>query len=136
MSAPARALPATEPRPRPKTTSVRSRTAAARPPHPSPPQRQRARRGSPFAYWILVAVIGATMVLGIASLSALFVQASFQIDDLRTDVAALQQQQETLREAVAADSSPQRVMRWARERGMVMPDRVEIVHLPGHGAAG
>jgi cell division protein FtsL len=87
-------------------------------------------------FWILVAVVGAAMILGIASLSALFVQASFQIDDLRTDVAALQQQQETLREAVAADSSPQRVMGWARERGMVMPDRVEIVHLPGDGAAG
>jgi cell division protein FtsL len=84
----------------------------------------------------LVAVVGAAMILGIASLSALFVQASFQIDDLRTDVAALQEQQETLRRQVAADSSPQRVMRWARERGMRMPDRVEIVRLPAHEAGG
>jgi cell division protein FtsL len=131
MSAPARTLrqPAAAPRPR-TTTSVPSRTAAARPPHPSPSQRHRARRGSPFAFWVLVAVVCAAMILGIASLSALFVQASFQIEDLRSAVSTLEQQHETLREQVAADSSPQRVMQWARARGMRMPDRVVIVHLP------
>jgi cell division protein FtsL len=45
-------------------------------------------------------------------------------------VSTLEQQHETLREQVAADSSPQRVMQWARARGMRMPDRVVIVHLP------
>jgi cell division protein FtsL len=70
------------------------------------------------------------MILGIASLSALLVQASFQLDDLRSRVASLQQEHEVLREEVAADSSPQRVMQWAKARGMQMPGRVVIVHLP------
>jgi cell division protein FtsL len=132
VSSPASILPDPVSDPRPTTEpSVRpTRTAAARPPHPSPPLRERARRGSPFAFWILVAFVGAAMVLGIASLSALLVQASFQIDDLRSSVASLEQQHEVLREQVAADSSPQRVMQWARERGMQMPERVVIVHLP------
>jgi cell division protein FtsL len=76
------------------------------------------------------------MILALASLSALFVQASFQIDDLQGQVQTLAQQHEVLREQVAADSSPQRVMRWARERGMQMPDRVVIVHLQPDGTNG
>jgi len=76
------------------------------------------------------------MILGIASLSALLVQASFQLDDLRGSVASLEQQHEVLREQVAADSSPQRVMQWARERGMQMPDRVVLVRLPSSEGAG
>ena len=139
MSAPARTLGPSPSGTDLRTTkpSVRSpRTAAARPPHPSPPHRERARRGSPFAFWVLVAVVAADLIIGIASLSALLVQASFQIDDLRTSVASLEQQHEVLREQVAADSSPQRVMQWARERGMQMPDRVVIVHLPAREGAG
>ena len=37
---------------------------------------------------------------------------------------------EVLREQVAAASSPQRVMEWARQRGMQMPEHVVILHLP------
>jgi cell division protein FtsL len=108
-----------------------SRTPAARPPRPSPPQRhRRARRGSPFAFWILVAVVAGVLILGIASLSALLVQSSFQGDDLRTQLSSLQRQHEVLREQVAAESSPQRIMEWARVRGMQMPERVVILHLP------
>jgi cell division protein FtsL len=113
-----------------------ARTAAARPPHPSPPQRDRARRGSPVAFWILAALVAAGLILAIASLSALFVQASFQIDDLQRQVQSLGQQHEVLREEVAAASSPQRVMRWARARGMQMPERVVIVHLQPDGSGG
>jgi cell division protein FtsL len=89
-----------------------------------------------LAFWILVAIVCAAMILGIASLYALLVQASFQLDDLRSSVASLQQQHEVLREEVAADSSPQRVMQWARARGMQMPDRVVIVHIPASEGAG
>jgi cell division protein FtsL len=137
MSAPARSLQPARTRSRLTDPPARpERAAAARPPHPSPSQRERARRGSLFAFWILVAVIGAMLILAIASLSALLVQASFQIDDLRANVASLEQQHEVLREQAAADSSPQRVMQWARERGMQMPDRVVIVRLPASEGAG
>jgi cell division protein FtsL len=107
------------------------RTAAARPPRITPPHpHRRARRGSPFAFWVLVAMLAAVLIVGIASLSALFVQSSFSVDDLRSSIGALQQQQEDLREQVASASSPHRVMAWARQRGMVTPDEVVIVALP------
>jgi cell division protein FtsL len=77
-----------------------------------------------------VAVVAGVLIIGIASLSALLVQTSFQGDDLRTRLTSLQQQHEVLREQVAADSSPQRIMEWARVRGMQMPERVVILHLP------
>ena len=57
-------------------------------------------------------------------------QTSFQGDDLRSQLGDLQQQHEVLREQVAAASSPQRIMEWARERGMRMPEHVVILHLP------
>lgn len=129
MSVPARkletpsALPPTRVRP--------SRTPAARPPRATPSRlHRRARRGSPFAFWILVAVVAGVLIIGIASLSAMLVQTSFQGDDLRTQLGSLQEQHEVLREQVAAASSPQRIMHWARERGMRMPQDVEILHLP------
>jgi cell division protein FtsL len=108
-----------------------SRTAAARPPRITPPHpHRRARRGSPFAFWVLVAIVTAVLIIGIASLSALFVQSSFSVDDLRSTLGALEQQQETLREQVAEASSPHRVMAWARERGMRTPSSVVILPLP------
>ena len=79
-----------------------SRTPAARPPRATPPRpHRRARRGSPFAFWILVAVVAGVLIIGIASLSALLVQTSFQGDDLQTQLSSLQQQHEVLREQVA-----------------------------------
>ena len=99
------------------------------PTHP----RRRARRGSPFAFWILVAVVAAVLIIGIASISALLVQTSFEVDDLRSSLGALQQQHEVLRERVAAESSPQRVEEWASQRGMQMPEHVVILPLPGSG---
>jgi cell division protein FtsL len=134
MSTAARKLDAASP-----ATDVRvPRTAAARPPRITPPHpHRRARRGSPFAFWVVVAVLAAVLIIGIASLSALFVQSSFSVDDLRSSLGALEQQQEDLREQVAAASSPHRVMAWARQRGMVAPDQVIIVAVPrgaGDGA--
>jgi cell division protein FtsL len=130
MSTAARKLDAAPP-----TTPVcPSRTAAARPPRITPPHpHRRARRGSPFAFWVLVAVVAAILVIGIASLSALFVQSSFSVDDLRSSLGALEQQQETLREQVAEASSPHRVMAWARQRGMEPPANVVILPLPNDG---
>ncbi len=128
MSAPARSLsPATPPRPRP-------RTPAARPPISSSPYpRVRARRGTP-AFWVLTALIITGLVVGIVSLSALAVQSSFRSDDLTERLGVLAQEQQVLREQVAAASAPSRVMRWARDEGMVMPDRVVILRIPSAGA--
>jgi hypothetical protein len=70
------------------------------------------------------------LVVGIVSLSALAVQGGFRSDDLREQLAGLQQEQQVLHEQVAAASAPSRVMRWARGEGMVMPDRVVILRIP------
>jgi hypothetical protein len=128
VSAPARSLaPATRPRPGP-------RTPAARPPtSPSPYPPRRARRGTP-AFWVLTALILTSLVVGIVSLSALAVQASFGTDDLTERIGGLVQQRLVLREQVAAASAPSRVMRWARDEGMVMPDRVVILRIPSTDA--
>ena len=65
------------------------------PPHP----HRRARRGSPVAFWILVAALATVLIIGIASLSALFVQSSFSVDDLQTNLQ---------RAATAARRAPRR----------------------------
>ena len=124
MSAPARSLaPAAAREPR-------TRTPAARPPtSPSPSPRRRARRGTP-AFWVLTAIVVTALVVGIVSLSALAVQASFHADAIQQRLGGLVQQQRVLREEVAAASAPSRVMRWARGEGMVMPERVVILRVP------
>lgn len=85
----------------------------------------------------MVAVLAAVLIIGIASLSALFVQSSFSVDGLQSSLSTLQQQNTDLREQVAQASSPQRVMEWARARGMRMPDQVVTLPIsagPGGGA--
>ncbi|HEY6652377.1 MAG TPA: hypothetical protein VI364_08770 [Actinomycetota bacterium] len=78
----------------------------------------------------MTALIVTGMIVGIVSLSALAVQASFRSDDLRQQLGSLTQRQQSLREDVAAASAPSRVMRWARSEGMVMPERVVILRVP------
>ena len=108
----------------------------------SAPARSLAPRTAPTprrrlpAFWSLTAVLITGLVVGIVSLSALAVQAGFRSDDLRDQVAGLQEQQQVLREQVAAASAPSRVMRWARGEGMVMPDRVVILRIPAAQGAG
>jgi cell division protein FtsL len=94
------------------------------------PQAAPAPSRRPPAFWTLTAVLITGLVVGIVSLSALAVQASFGSDDLREQLGGLQQQQQVLREQVAAASAPSRVRRWARGEGMVMPDRVVILRIP------
>ena len=77
-----------------------------------------------------MAALAAVLIIGIASLSALFVQSSFTVDQLQNSLSGLQQQRDVLREEVAQASSPQRVMEWARARGMRTPEHVVILPLP------
>ena len=114
------------PRVRPSRTH---RGAPAHSHHPSPSSWAGAPR---FPRRVLDprGALATVLIIGIASLSALFVQTSFSVDELQTNLSGLQQQHEVLREEVAQASSPQRVMEWARARGMQMPDRVVILHLP------
>jgi cell division protein FtsL len=75
--------------------------------------------------------MAAFVIVGIASLSALLVQSSFQVDELRSHLGALQQQEEALRQQVAERSSPKRVAEWAHEHGMENPQQVVILPISG-----
>lgn len=128
----AQAVPAPVPaRIRQPQSTHRARTTrapAARPRTPTPPQEdRRARRGSSPAFWVLTAVIVTAMVVGVVSLSALIVQASFRLDELKGAMADLGETQQSLTKEVAELSSPPRVMAWARREGMVMPDEAPFV---------
>jgi cell division protein FtsL len=76
------------------------------------------------------------MVVGIVSLSALVVQASFRVDSLQSRIAQLTDQQRVLHEQVAAESSPARIQTWARQEGLVMPGDVVVLRVPGTQGSG
>jgi hypothetical protein len=129
VSVPAPSLDPTDPIP--SIDSIETPVPAVRPPGVTLPHAsRRAHRGSPLAFWILVGLVASALILGIASMSALLVQLSFQVDDLRGEQATLAQQHEVLDEQVAEASSPERIMEWATIRGMQMPERVVILRLP------
>jgi cell division protein FtsL len=113
---PSHARPARPPAARPRTST---------PPHP----RRRARRGHTPAFWILTSVVVTAMVVGVVSLSALAVQASFRADALRAHIDELADRQQVLTEQVASLSSPARIAAWARRGGMQVPDHVVVLRV-------
>jgi len=130
MSRPAEQLPVPVTAPR----RAPSRTPAARPQPASPPQhRRRARRGPTSAFWIFSAVLVTAMVVGVASISALLVRSSFEVDRLGRSIAGLEREHEELTRTVAEVSSPSRVQAWAHRHGMVMPAEVVVLTVPGTG---
>jgi cell division protein FtsL len=153
MSAPARevvepAHPVTSPARRPSTVPAAalagpSTTAPSRA-RPSargaPPRRARGttRRAFHPAFWIMTAALVTGMIVGLASLSAMLVQTSFRVDELEATIATERDAHEELTVQVASRSSPSRIATWALGRGMVMPDEVVVVQVPGptRGAGG
>ena len=141
MSDPAREViepshPVTSLAPRPsrpasaRPRSAPSRTATARP-RGSRHSRPRTRRPFHPAFWIMTAVVVTGMVVGLASLSAMLVQTTFRVEELEGTIATQRDAHETLTEEVASRSSPSRIAAWALGRGMVMPDDVVVVQVPG-----
>jgi cell division protein FtsL len=120
----------------PHTDPARTKRAPAARPRISIPShpRRRARRGFHPAFWILTAAVVTTMVVALASVSALVVQTSFGIDSLEARIAELGDRQQYLTREAASLSSPSRVAAWARRRGMVMPEDVVVVQVPGAAA--
>jgi cell division protein FtsL len=96
--------------------------------HPRP--RRRARRGPHPAFLILTAIVVTALVAAAVSLSAMLVQASFDVGELETRVAELADRGAVLTTEVAELSSPSRVAKWADGRGMVMPDEVVALTIP------
>jgi cell division protein FtsL len=69
------------------------------------------------------------MVVGIVSVSALLVQGGFRIDDLRDRIGALAEDHEVLTKEVAEQSSPARVLDWARRAGLETPEDVVVLRV-------
>jgi cell division protein FtsL len=114
----------------PDVDAARSaRPTAARPPTPSlPSARWRARRGS-TTFWVVSAVIVTVAVVGVVSISALLVRASFAEQALRAELHGLSEAHQGLIREVVTLSAPSRVAAWARDEGMVVADDVVVLRV-------
>lgn len=125
-------------RPEPRHTGERARPAhrpAARPPHvPRSTPSQRARRRSSSAFWVLTAIVVTVLIVGIVSISALLVRASFRVETIRETLSALQAEHAELTIEAVTLSAPSRIADWARNRGMVRAGDVQVLRI-GCGAA-
>jgi cell division protein FtsL len=74
------------------------------------------------------------MVLLLVSAQALLAQGTFQVEELERREKRLEQEQAALRLQIAELSSPERISRTAREAGLVLPERIEILTVPGERA--
>lgn len=123
MSAPARSA-ALDPVPRrsasPRRAPVR-RPVTARGGAPRP-----GSRGS-TSFWVLTSLVVTVLIVGVVSLSALLVQASFQEQRIRTQLEILAEEHEALALEVVGLSSPPRIAAWATEEGMVVAPSVEVL---------
>ncbi len=88
----------------------------------------RRRRKVPFLLFSFLVV--AATVVGLVSAQALVAQESFRITDLTAEAERLEADYGRLRLEVAELSSPDRIVTAARRAGLVLPEEVEILHLP------
>jgi cell division protein FtsB len=110
-------------------TARSARPTAARPPTPSlPSARRRARRGS-TTFWVVSAVIVTVGVVGVVSISALLVRASFAEQALRAELRGLSEAHQGLVREVVTLSAPSRIAAWARGEGMVVADDVVVLRV-------
>jgi cell division protein FtsL len=86
---------------------------------------------------VLTAVVVTVLVVGVVSISALLVKASFQAEALEVRIGELRDGHEVLAREVAVLSSPSRVQAWARMHGLDRPDQTPIIlRLPPEGEPG
>jgi cell division protein FtsL len=71
------------------------------------------------------------MVTGIVSLQAMVSQSSFRMGKLAAQAATLNAQYGQLKLSVAELSAPDRIAKEAHRIGLVLPQQVEIVTVPG-----
>jgi cell division protein FtsL len=84
-----------------------------------------------MAFALVTTAIVAAMVLGLVLLNVMVSENSFQLEELSDRVAGLERRVEIRRLEAARLSSPDRIARQARRLGLVVPDPLSVVHLPG-----
>jgi hypothetical protein len=72
--------------------------------------------------------------LALVSLSALVVETGLRIDHAEDRLASLADRREVLERDVARLGAPGRIAAWATERGLVMPEDVVVLQVPGRAA--
>jgi cell division protein FtsB len=74
------------------------------------------------------------LVVGVVSISALLVKASFHAEELQIRMEELSDEREVLARGVALLSSPSRIQEWARMQGFVRPDEAPVIlRIPPEG---
>ena len=96
-------------------------------------RRLVARRFHP-AFWAMTAAILTTLVVALVSVSALAVETGFGIDRTEARIAELLDEGERLRSDVATMSAPGRIAHWAARKGLVIPENVIVLQVPGDAA--
>jgi hypothetical protein len=84
---------------------------------------------------VCTAVVVSSLVVGLVSVNAMRVDAAYRGRSLSAQVRALSDEQRTLVNDVARLSSPSRIGRWARLRGLVHPAPGDVVILQVPGAS-
>lgn len=74
--------------------------------------------------------MASTVVFGLVLVNIALAQSSFELGDLRRQVAERQARGRELRYEVARAESPERISRVAAELGLVAPDREEYLQGP------
>ena len=116
----------------PKRPLAPARTTAVRPRTSTPPQyRRRARRGPHPAFLVFSAAMVIAMTVGVVALNAMLAQVAFAVHSGQAELADLTERREVLMKELATASAPDRLGEWARSQGMVSPDRVAILRVPG-----
>lgn len=134
MAVPARKMqPARVParRPRPARQPAKRTTPARRP--ASRPAARKQRRGVPFALFALIVV--ALMVVTIVTAQALVAQESFRLTALSERAETLEDGYGELRLKAAELSAPERIAEAAVKAGLVLPEEVEVIKVPGEPEA-
>jgi cell division protein FtsL len=79
--------------------------------------------------WVLTALVVTVLVVGVVSISAFLVRASFRVEEVRRSIAALQAEHDRLATDVVTLSAPSRIAEWARSHGMVRADDVQVLRV-------
>jgi cell division protein FtsL len=140
VSVPARSLPATDRRSGPPSSvpdagNRRPSTPLATPERPVGRGRPRTavqpRRSGHPVFLVFAALVVVSLVVGVVALNAMVAQVAFAVHTQQSSETDLAEQHEILTDQVAGASSPNRIARWASDQGMVVPDRVVVLRVPG-----
>lgn len=130
MSLPARQLEPWQPPISPRRAAPPARTPATRPPSRTPPHPyRRARRGPHFRFWISSLVAVSSLTVALVSVNAMRIDAAYEAHVVREQLALMSSQHAVLVNDVARLSSPSRVGRWARTKGLTHPESTDVVIL-------